>query len=995
GGAGGFGIADGSGRQVIDLTTLTSAQGFIIQGDADGDFAGRSVSSAGDVNGDGFDDLIVGAPFGVDGDFAAGEAYVVFGGAGGFGIADGSGRQVIDLTTLTSAQGFIIQGDVAGDLAGRSVSSAGDVNGDGFDDLIVGAPFGDDGGFAAGEAYVVFGGAGGFGTTDGAGRQVIDLTTLSSTQGFIIQGDADGDFAGYPVSSAGDVNGDGFDDLIVGAYGGDDGGNYAGEAYVVFGGATGTESTVAVSQTGTGAADNFTGNAGGDMFTGIGANDVVRSGAGDDAISIDVLGFARIDGGRGTDTLALSGSGMSLDLTGPGSAGVSSVEIIDLTGTGNNTVILDRLAVVNLTEERAGGVATVTIRGNAGDTVNLGDATGGFVQTGTVVDSAITFNVFASGNAVVRVQHDVTVRSAQVIDLTTLTSAQGFIIQGDVANDYAGYSVSSAGDVNGDGFDDLIVGAHGGDDGGSYAGEAYVVFGGAGGFGIADGAGRQVIDLTTLTSAQGFTIQGDVVFDQAGRAVSSAGDVNGDGFDDLIVGAYHGDDGGSDAGEAYVVFGGAGGFGTTDGAGRQVLDLTTLTSAQGFIIQGDVAGDLAGRSVSSAGDVNGDGFDDLIVGAPNRIDGDGAGEAYVVFGGAGGFGTADSSGRQVIDLASLSASQGFVIQGDAGGDQAGTSVSSAGDVNGDGFDDLIVGAISGDDGGSYAGEAYVVFGGAGGFETVDGSGRRVIDLTTFSASQGFIIQGDVGNDFAGRSASSAGDVNGDGFDDLIVGAIGGDDGGSYAGEAYVVFGGAGGFGIPDGAGRQVIDLTTLSASQGFIIQGDEAGDRAGFSVSSAGDINGDGFDDLIVGAPFSDDGGSYSGEAYVVFGGAGGFGTVDVSGRQVIDLTSLNASQGFIIQGDAMIDQAGRSVSSAGDVNGDGFDDLMVGAIGGDDGGNQAGEAYVVFGGAAGTESTVAVSRTGTGPADNFTGNAGNDTFTGIGANDVVRGGAGDDAISI
>ena len=117
---------------------------------------------------------------------------------------------VIDLTTLSSAEGFIIQGDAAGDEAGYSVSSAGDVNGDGFDDLIVGAPYGDDGRVSAGEAYVVFGSNIGFGTTDGTGRQVLDLTTLSPAEGFIIQGDVAGDQAGYSVSSAGDVNGDGF-----------------------------------------------------------------------------------------------------------------------------------------------------------------------------------------------------------------------------------------------------------------------------------------------------------------------------------------------------------------------------------------------------------------------------------------------------------------------------------------------------------------------------------------------------------------------------------------------------------------------------------------------------------------------------------------------------------------------------------------------------------------------------------------------------------------
>src|SRR5262249_38145127 len=153
-------------------------------------------------------------------------------------------------------------------------------------------------------------------------------------------------------------------------------------------------------------------------------------------------------------------------------------------------------------------------------------------------------------------------------------------IQGDTAGDNAGLSVSSAGDINGDGLDDLIVGAWHGDDGGTDAGEAYVVYG---------KASLTNIDLTTLTAAQGFIIQGDMAFDWAGFSVSSAGDVNGDGFDDMIVGAPQGDNGGTDAGEAYVVFG---------GTSLASIDLTNFTAAQGFIIQGDVAGDQAGRNVS-------------------------------------------------------------------------------------------------------------------------------------------------------------------------------------------------------------------------------------------------------------------------------------------------------------------------------------------------------------------------------------------------------------
>ena len=251
----------------------------------------------------------------------------------------------------------------------------------------------------------------------------------------------------------------------------------------------------------------------------------------------------------------------------------------------------------------------------------------------------------------------------------------------------------------------------------------------------------------------------------------------------------------------------------------------------------------------------------------------------------------------------------------------------------------------------------------------------VIDLSLLAPVQGFIIQGDAAFDDAGRSVSSAGDVNGDGIDDLIVGANGGDDGGISAGEAYVIYGVA-------GTARGTVDLTGLTATQGFIIQGDRAGDRAGISVSSAGDVNGDGIDDLIVGAYRGDNGGAYAGEAYVIFGVAG-------STRGTLDLTALTPTQGFIIQGDAAYDLAGYSVSAAGDVNGDGIDDLIVGAPEGDDGGTDAGEAYVIYG----RRPTLAVERTGTEIDQTIFGGHLNDTISGLGGNDRIDGGAGADSL--
>ncbi len=597
----------------------------------------------------------------------------------------------------------------------------------------------------------------------------------------------------------------------------------------------------------------------------------------------------------------------------------------------------------------------------------------------------------------------VTVRPG--VGLTSLEPADGFIIQGDAPSDRAGESVSGAGDVNGDGYADLIVGATRGDDGGSDAGEAYVVFGKASGFGSLDGdTNRRVLDLTGLAETDGFIIQGDVAGDQAGRTgrnVSGAGDVNGDGFADLIVGAFRGGDGGFRAGEAYVVFGKASGFGSLDGdTNRRVIDLTDLATTDGFIIQGDTMRDGAGFSVSGAGDVNGDGYADLMVGAPYGDDTGSlsSGEAYIVFGKASGFGSLDDgTNRQVVDLTGLAAADGFIIQGERVNGNAGHSVSRAGDVNGDGYADLIVGV-------PFAGMlgVYVVFGKAGAFgrsvtTTVQGEGtfpRQVIDLTGLTAADGFIIQGAGTNDQTGRSVSGAGDVNGDGFADLIVGAPSGDNGGLSAGEAYVVFGKADSFGSPDSANRRVIDLTTLAEADGFIIQGDATRNYAGRSVSGAGDVNGDGYADLLVGAPGPIVGPTTVGEAYVVFGKASGFGSAvsmdDPAGgspimRRVIDLTTLAEADGFIIQGDMDRDRAGESVSAAGDLNGDGYADLIVGAPRGDDGGGDAGEAYVIFGAPAGL----------TTEADAVLGTTSGDNLNADGEATVVLAGAGDDVLNI
>ena len=255
-------------------------------------------------------------------------------------------------------------------------------------------------------------------------------------------------------------------------------------------------------------------------------------------------------------------------------------------------------------------------------------------------------------------------------------------------------------------------------------------------------------------------------------------------------------------------------------------------------------------------------------------------------------------------------------------------MASAGDVNGDGFADLIVGASWADPQRRHSGASYVVFGKASGF-------AANLDLSTLNGSTGFKLSGAAAGDHSGRSVASAGDVNGDGFDDLIVGACGADPRGSNSGASYVVFGKASGF----AANLDLSDARTRST--GFRLDGAAAGDRSGYSVASAGDVNGDGFDDLIVGARTPTRTATTSGASYVVFGKASGFAALSTS-------PASNGSTGFKLSGVAAGDQSGASVASAGDVNGDGFDDLIVGAYWADPNGTDSGASYVVFGKASG-----------------------------------------------
>ena len=406
-----------------------------------------------------------------------------------------------------------------------------------------------------------------------------------------------------------------------------------------------------------------------------------------------------------------------------------------------------------------------------------------------------------------------------------------WIMAGEQADAHLGLAVAEAGDVNGDGFADLLMSARA-FNGSLYDGRAMAFYGSA----------------TGLSATPDWAVTNDQVGSQFARVLAGAGDVNGDGYDDVLVGAPYYDVGDGDEGRAYLFYGSANGLSTTPG----------------WTASGDDYVSYFGRGLGGAGDVNGDGYDDVLVGETYWTDPETGdwGRVSLFLGSAAG----------------LSNSASWTASGNPQYGGFGAPTTGAGDVNGDGYDDFMIAEPSywGDQ--DQEGRVYLYHGGP------DGPGTE----------PAWIDEGDQDNAAYGNAIGSAGDVNGDGYGDVIIGADRYDGADFSAGRAYVYHGSSSG----------------LSSKPQWIGEGNQYSAHFGTSVDGAYDANGDGYDDVLVGSLAFDDGQTTEGRGFLFAGGTDG----------------VQAEPILTVDGDQEQAYFSSAVAGPGDVNGNGIPELAFGA---------------------------------------------------------------------
>lgn len=812
---------------------------------------GSSVASAGDVNGDGYGDVLISeSTYDAGGLNMAGKAFLYMGGPNG----------------PAATPAWSDSGVEATEWFGREVAPAGDVNADGYDDFVVGAPNSDLSGSPDGGRVMVY-----YGSASGVKAQITTIPGFAGNGRY-----------GLHVKYAGDVNGDGYDDVF---FSGED------AVYLYFGGPGVLQLN--------GFTRRFVASLNFDPGPVIGGGGDINGDGYDDLLVVNYLHGDTIQVNLGGPNPRLNTYDWGVYVPG---GSVRSVAFAgDVDGDGRSDLLMGEPDVTIGAHTKAGRARLMrgatsppstfawSLDGTETD-ARLGQfvSTAGDLDADGYADFAVGEPWHAGFDGRVLIVH------GRATSLTFVSYDQELTAPTAGTGSRFGLCVASAGDVNGDGLGDLLVGAPYESTNDTWDGEALLYYG---------AASRALVPSTLAREGN----QADARF---GSVVAGIGDVNHDGYADIAVAAPYYDNGAAaNAGRVTVYHG-------SDG------EVTTFAN---WTLLGTQADAHLGAGLCGAGDVNGDGYDDVAVGSP-AWDGDQAGEGRVEVFHGGPTGLATTAARTL---------DGNVVNAGFG-----AALASAGDVNRDGRDDLVIGTSTFTNAFTAEGKIFVYLGGAAGL----------------AASPQFTRTGGAVGAQLGYSVAGAGDVNRDGYDDIAAGASGVTSAFSLEGAAYVFYGSASG----------------VQAAGSTSVFGGQAGMALGRSVCMA-DLDGDGCAELVAGAPFWDGAFTSQGLVRAWHGATGGLSTSpwwSYSASQTGGLTGWSVANAGDVNGDLVCDivigqpgwdgaaavdggrvqiaiggvppstsstsfsaegvageQLGSSVAGAGDTNGDGLADVLAGAL--------------------------------------------------------------------